>query len=179
MSRPFRRSNIFLKDKTHTFKKDKVNFSDEESFPLLGSSVNSSAKNIKNDYSQAVKTTNAENLEESKIEIPFGWVHAKRKGGRITVDMSTTTAKHFKESKEAGYIQKVDRGLNSMVVRWQNERDELNDLLGPESPYWDSICLFEMEDLDDVDESGYISNSDDETELEETMNDDYLEEEYF
>ena len=48
-----------------------------------------------------------------------------------------------------------------ILVQWQNERDEINELLGDRSPYYDTPSLLEY--LPEEDEDYYVTiNSDEE-----------------
>ena len=179
MSKPFRSSNVFLKGRPPKMKKPElVNLTDEDNFPTLGSSSNSIKEPTKTNFSKALQTHKPTIYEKNETEIPFGWVQAKTDKNKIHVNMSKKTEMHLQQSKEQEYNKKVKHMLNSMVTRWQNERDALNDLLGEESPYWDTICLFKMEDLDN-DDLVYDSETDEENELDEQLIDEYFEEECF
>lgn len=91
------------------------------------------------DYVAAMATEN----EEQKVEpppddgVPPGWVAMRTSDRRIIRKCSPP------RTSEIASPRTVSRVIGEMVGRWQLERDDLNELLGDMSPYWNAMPIGE------------------------------------
>lgn len=103
----------------------------EDEFPPLGGEApvvappESSAK-----YVAAVLTAEPKSTEEERVEP--GWVKLRR--NKVTGMVERMGEPPIDEDAEEA--KRRDIVLKNLVNKWQNERDEITDLLDQSSPYW-------------------------------------------
>ena len=121
-----------------------------EDFPTLGSHKETEKTTLK--YAAAVKTEQPKAKEEEKVEP--GWVKLKynRKTGKIERKGEPPTKLMTLADDEAWRRQVV---LKNLVDKWQQERDNVTDVLDQSSPYWgmkDLRAPLSDDDYSDTDE---------------------------
>jgi len=137
-------------------------------FPSLGQEKKNEKKNEKNEkepmnFSAVTKQkqqTKKDTVIEPKDAEP-GWIKLWKTGndGIIYSSYGLPTKwrndEYLRDEKDFKIVSK------QILVQWQNERDEINELLGDRSPYYDTPSLLEY--LPEEDEDYYITiNSDQE-----------------
>ena len=80
--------------------------------------------------------------EETDNVVPAGWVSAK------LTDVTRRKVKHISKEQKILSPRDVEKGLAKMVARWQNHREEENELLGDRSYYWNRTPLGEDSEED-------------------------------
>lgn len=130
------------KFETRTMKKYKVplNINNINAFPSLEGSHKIITKIPSNmNFFQATQNLNEE-IKEATNTVKEGWVNLSKTNKGIKMEYGPIKTELFYEEE---FHDRAQRYLYSLVVRWQNERDELNDLLGDMSPYWNEPSLLE------------------------------------
>jgi hypothetical protein len=85
--------------------------------------------NVKEKSYASCFVNNIEEYKENKITLNNNWTTINKKTKEIVISESTKLLKK-KYEKENYY-----RELEKMINRWNNYRDEMNDLLGDRSPF--------------------------------------------
>jgi hypothetical protein len=85
--------------------------------------------NVKEKSYASCFVNNIEEYKENKITLNNYWTTINKKTKEIVISESTKLLKE-KYEKENYY-----RKLEKMINRWNNYRDEMNDLLGDRSPF--------------------------------------------
>lgn len=85
--------------------------------------------NVKEKSYASCFVNNIEEYKENKITLNNNWTTINKKTKEIVISESTKLLKE-KYEKENYY-----RELEKMINRWNNYRDEINDLLGDRSPF--------------------------------------------
>ena len=85
--------------------------------------------NVKEKSYASCFVNNIEEYKENKITLNNNWTTINKKTKEIVISESTKLLKE-KYEKENYY-----RKLEKMINRWNNYRDEMNDLLGDRSPF--------------------------------------------
>ena len=85
--------------------------------------------NVKEKSYASCFVNNIEEYKENKITLNNNWTTINKKTKEIVISESTKLLKE-KYEKENYY-----RELEKMINRWNNYRDEMNDLLGDRSPF--------------------------------------------
>ena len=146
-NQPKRTNNQFSRPKTPEFKLE------DENFPILSTNMPEIEKSTLS-YSEKIKQH--EEIEEVEPSLPTGYTELTHKSSAEMTSRSKTIKEPISEYYRpyGAYLIMEDR---------RKQREELNDILGDISPYWDMPVL-----------------SDDEYEDEEhnNYNDEYSEEEY-
>ena len=128
---------------------------DTKNFPELSSSSCSnskSKKNIEQDSINIPPNINFASLfkkKEKKVyDVKPGWVKITRnnnknvfKYGKSTKKYNINKRENIDEDTKKNIL--INKTLNNLTERWQNERDEINDVLEQWSPYWDEKDLRE------------------------------------
>jgi hypothetical protein len=165
-------SNVFLNKNrfNNSINNNKpINIQNEYDFPMLGKKIDNSTvsgnTHKNSNYSKMVQTEMDLIENKKKHDIPEGFVVAKFDKNRIIIEIDSRMEARKREIIELNDRQFIEKTHFNMVNRWQKERDNLNDLLGTESPYWDSINLFEF-DEEELNED-YFNNDENENDDEE------------
>jgi hypothetical protein len=153
-----------------------VNIQNENEFPSL-CDVNKidtfTNSNKTSNYSTMVqKEVDAIDKTEEHPRVPSGYIIAKFDKNRIIIHIDSKMEEDKKRIQMIRDEEHVEKTHLSMIRRWQNERDELNELLGSQSPYWDSINLFEF-DEEELNDDNYEYDCNDDDEREYFEKDDY------
>ena len=154
---PLRRINS-AKFETRTMKKYKapLNINNINAFPLLeGTQTIVTKIPSKMNFCKATQNLNKE-IKENTNTVKPGWVKLSKTDKGIKMEYGAIETEPFYEEE---FHDRAQRYLYSLVVRWQNERDELNDLLGDMSPYWNEPSLLEPIE-DEYNESDDSENED-------------------
>lgn len=85
--------------------------------------------NVKEKSYASCFVNNIEEYKENKITLNNNWTTINKKTKEIVISESTKLLKE-KYEKENYYHE-----LEKMINRWNNYRDEMNDLLGDRSPF--------------------------------------------
>jgi len=152
-----------------------VSIQNENEFPSLGSQNKKSCDTKEESkipaYSKIVKTEMTTFEKNENTTTPDGYVVAKFDNNRIIIENYSKMEKNKRMRDELNKERLVMKTHFEMISRWQKERDDLNDLLGTQSPYWDSINLFEFDEdelnMELFDSEGIDDVEDDEFETEE------------
>ena len=179
MIRNNRKQNLFLSsnNKPKYSSKQSIRINDANDFPSLLSNSNKK-KNTAIDYKKMTQINEIPlSNKKEKTQIPTGHILVKNDKNKIIIEVDTKTSEKLKKVQETGYQEFVEKTHVNMVNRWQKERDDLNDLLGYESPYWDSISLFEFDEAELNAEISELEEEDEEDEDDDadfpTLNDEY------
>ena len=86
--------------------------------------------------------------EKKVYDVKPGWVKITRnnnknvfKYGKSTKKYNINKRENIDEDTKKNIL--INKTLNNLIERWQNERDEINDVLEQWSPYWDEKDLRE------------------------------------
>jgi hypothetical protein len=124
---------------------------DNKYFPLLTSSSGSKDKNT-----NSMKTPNVnvdfaslfKKKEKKVCDVKRGWVKISRVNNKSVFKSGNKTRKYYirktdkiDEDKKQSVI--VNATFNNLVERWQNDRDEMNEVMEDWSPYWNEKDLRE------------------------------------
>jgi len=124
---------------------------DNKYFPLLTSSSgskdnNSNSMNLPNvniDFASLFKKK-----EKKVCDVKRGWVKISRVNNKSVFKLGNKTRKYYirktdnmDEDKKQAIIVKAT--FDNLVERWQNERDEMNEVMEDWSPYWNEKDLRE------------------------------------
>ncbi len=124
---------------------------DIKHFPLL-TSYSSSKDNNTNNMNSPNLNMNFSSLfkkKEKKVcDVKQGWVKISRVNNKSEFKFGKKTRKYYirktdniDEDKKQAII--VNATFDNLVERWQNERDEMNEVLEEWSPYWNKKDLRE------------------------------------
>tara|TARA_Y100000591_G_scaffold247071_1_gene218139 strand:- start:6333 stop:6911 length:579 start_codon:yes stop_codon:yes gene_type:complete len=134
-----KQKNVFKNPSKHK-KKEEIDFSkDLNAFPELVVNKESKVEN-NNNY---IEKVNQEKKEIKKKELPPGWI--------VLNKLTPKTQKNFEEISPY-YNPEL---ANKILLDRMLYREELNELLGDISPYWDPITegLNTDDDIDDDDDT--------------------------
>ena len=125
-------------------------------FPILNE-ILPTKKECSMNYIAITKNLNKTETDE-KDKVKEGWVRLTKKNNKIITEYGYQ--KENVEEEEEDYHDRAQKHIYKLVVRWQKERDEKNELLLDMSPYWNEPSLLEPldEDLDDDTEEEYDDN---------------------
>ena len=153
--------------------KKPINYS-ENNFPSLNSTTQA------NSTIQIKTNTNKINYEKLKLEPSKDIIHQSnldKKQNNKFVYVSYGKNKSIKIKDVEKYMQIVEEynmvneendiysGIVNLISRWQKHRDELNELLKEESPYYDEDSLWDIEYGDEnEDDEELLSDDDDDDE---------------
>tara|TARA_B100000902_G_scaffold287283_1_gene273452 strand:+ start:4894 stop:5610 length:717 start_codon:yes stop_codon:yes gene_type:complete len=149
-----------------------------KNFPLLNSSSKQKENsNINNSSKTNMDFVSLFNKKKSKkSDVKRGWVKLSRvnnktvfKEGGSTNKYRIRNMKNIDENKNQNVI--IKETFNNLIERWQNERDEMNEVMEQWSPYWNIKDL--REPLSDNEYE--TSENDEDYENEFTENDVYNE----
>ena len=120
---------------------------DTKNFPELSSSSYSKSK--ENTKEDSINFASLFKKKEKKVyDVKPGWVKITRNNNKKVFKYGKPTKKYCinntenmdEDTKQALLINKT---LNNLIERWQNERDEKNDVFEQWSPYWNEKDLRE------------------------------------
>ena len=160
-------TNTFINRKmfNKSAKNRPVNIQNENDFPVLGNANKNTRVDTSTDYSKvAQKEIDVDDKKEDK-HIPAGYIMAKFDKNRIIIEIDSRMEERKRKIKDIETKRHDEKVQFDMINRWQKERDSLNTLLGTQSPYWDSMNLFEF-DEEEFNED-YFNQDDDEDNDEE------------
>ena len=162
------------KSKTNNFKNSKkrveatvtspktmtANVNDVQVFPSLSNKVCETKSNISYSKIKSQKkeseTTSSNELKKEELKIKH---HTKFPKHWTVVSSGVKYRPENKDIIEKKIIEERAKNIiESMKKRWQKERDDLNDLLGDLSPYWDAPLIGE-EDPESDEENDINSNN--------------------
>ena len=190
---PFLKNSSHLKNNNNNFykprKQNEKNFYKPkekeidlsvEAFPSLDRK-NTALENIKVeclDYTK-LQTTTQEDITVSKVnKIAPGWQIIYKENNKIVKKCGPSTIKTNKTVSKTNQEETM-QAYKILSNHWNNYRDELNNLLGQQSEYWNyknninEIYKEEISILNQMDENMNLSNSDDEEELYNEITDNY------
>lgn len=143
-----------------------VNIQNENEFPSLSDVKeldNFTNLNNTSNYSMMVQKE-VDAIDKMEVQhVPSGYVIAKFDKNRIIFHINSRMEEDKNRIKRIRDEEHVEKIHLNMIRRWQNERDELNELLGTQSPYWDSINFFDF-DEEELNDDNYDCNDDDDRE---------------
>lgn len=129
-------------------------------FPVLGGSKTAAKENVGEDsYMSKIDKTREKVEKEKQLSkiLPHGW---------ISLTKGTTTFDKIKsgstESDHNPYYN--PRGARLIMENRRKYREELNDILGDISPYWNMDIEFENDTEDYDDDDAYLNDTYDEEE---------------
>ena len=135
-------------------------------FPVLGGSNTERKDNSVEDlYKNKIKRTKEEiNEEEKQLSqiLPPGWINLTKGNANFQRIQPTPIETEY-------HLYYNPRGARLIMENRRKHREELNDILGDMSPYWNMDLEFEN-DTEDYDEAAYQNETYDEED------DDYVEE---
>lgn len=149
-------NNQFRKQNQNKVKEVKIDHS-EVSFPCLTENTNSKVREVTENYLEKTKKIKEEKEKKNSQKVPEGWIILHK--GMNTKNLICSEKPEINEYYNPTLARKImeDREIF---------REELNELLGDISPYWD------MSWLDNDDDYDYDENlSDEDTEEEEYVED--------
>ena len=159
-------NSIQNKNKFKPQQKKKFNLViNDEAFPSLGQDKQNEKNNEKEPMNFSAVTKQQQQTKKDTVIDPKdaepGWIKLWKTGndGIIYSSYGLPTKwrndEYLRDEKDFKIVSK------QILVQWQNERDEINELLGDRSPYYDTPSLLEY--LPEEDEDYYITiNSDQE-----------------
>jgi len=114
----------------------------EDDFPELA--IGKTLANVL-DFAKVIPSNDTENIvvvNDAEIDdTPPGWVKIYRENGRITLNYTPRSPRigDPRVPRCADHKERINLApFVEMVHRWEQAREELNDLLGDMSPYWDT-----------------------------------------
>ncbi len=149
---------------------------DTKNFPELSSSSYSKSK--ENTKEDSINFASLFKKKEKKVyDVKPGWVKITRNNKKKVFKYGKSTKKYYinktenmdEDTKQALLINKT---LNNLIERWQNERDEINDVFEQWSPYWNEKNLREPLSDNEYETSDEEQEYDNDTEYDEY--DEYL-----
>ena len=159
-------NSIQNKNKFKPQQKKKFNLViNDEAFPSLGQDKQNEKNNEKEPMNFSAVTKQQQQTKKDTVIDPKdaepGWIKLWKTGndGIIYSSYGLPTKwrndEYLRDEKDFKIVSK------QILVQWQNERDEINELLGDRSPYYDTPSLLEY--LPEEDEDYYVTiNSDEE-----------------
>ena len=126
---------------------------DNKHFPLLTSSsgskdkssnsMNSPNVNMNVDFASLFKKK-----EKKVCDVKRGWVKISRVNNKSVFKLGNKTKKYYIRKTDNTDADKkqaiiVNATFDNLVERWQNERDEMNEVMEDWSPYWNEKDLRE------------------------------------
>ena len=151
-----------------------------ESFPTLDTKNTSENIQVESlDYTKLQTETQKESTISTKNQIPPGWLIISRENNTIVQKYGPPTNVKTNKNIPKTPEQETMYTYNILSNHWNNYRDQLNDLLGESSEYWnyiheiDAIYKEEISILNQIDEQHNLNNSDDEEELYNEATDNY------
>jgi hypothetical protein len=151
-----------------------------EAFPTLNTITRS--ENIKTeclDYTKLQIESQKELIIPTKNTIPPGWLVISRENNKIVKKYNPSSNEKTKRNIQKTPEQETMQTYEILSNHWNNYRDQINDLLGDQSEYWNyknkinAIYKEEISILIQIDEKHNISNSDNEEELYNESTDNY------
>ena len=132
-----------------------LTINNNEVFPTLGASSKQSSKQSRMNYLAIAKR---EQKNEKKIDqnaVNPGWIKLWHNNGIIYSKYGLPTQWRLDEYKrDEEDFKKV---AHEILTQWQSERDEITELLGDQSPYYNTPSLLDY--LPEEDEDYYIKNN--------------------
>jgi hypothetical protein len=124
---------------------------DNKHFPLLTSSSESKDKNSNSMNSPNVNVdfSSLFKKKEKKVcDVKRGWVKISRVNNKSVFKLGNKTRKYYiRKTNNTDADKKqaiiVNATFDNLVERWQNERDEMNEVMEDWSPYWNEKDLRE------------------------------------
>ena len=126
---------------------------DNKYFPLLTSCSGSKDKNTNSmkspNVNMDVDFASLFKKKEKKIcDVKRGWVKISRVNNKSVFKLGNKTRKYYIRKTENTDADKkqaiiVNATFDNLVERWQNERDEMNEVMEDWSPYWNEKDLRE------------------------------------
>ena len=159
-------NSIQNKNKFKPQQKKKFNLViNDEAFPSLGQDKQNEKNNEKEPMNFSAVTKQQQQTKKDTVIEPKdaepGWIKLwkTKNDGIIYSNYGLPTKwrndEYLRDEKDFKIVSK------QILVQWQNERDEINELLGDRSPYYDTPSLLEY--LPEEDEDYYVTiNSDEE-----------------
>ena len=137
--------------RTHKKYKAPLSINDINAFPVLNNTCIIKQPITTMNYTEATQNL-CEVEDEKENTIKEGWVRLIKYNNKIKIEYGPQKEKPIYYEEE--FHDRAQRHLYHLVVRWQNERDDKNELLGDMSPYWNEPSLLEPldEDLYDSEE---------------------------
>ena len=147
-------NNANKANKANKAKQDEFPGLGQEAFPSLGQEANQDIQKL--NFADTVVEKKEESLTNNDVvlfnnskPLQSGWVYMNTKD-RTIIDMRETQSNtDYDVDNDVINPEYVIRVIDQMRERWQNERDNLNKLLGDISPYWDIPPFGEEDDDDD------------------------------
>ena len=126
---------------------------DNKYFPLLTSCSGSKDKNTNSmkspNVNMDVDFASLFKKKEKKVcDVKRGWVKISRVNNKSVFKLGNKTRKYYIRKTENTDADKkqaiiVNATFDNLVERWQNERDEMNEVMEDWSPYWNEKDLRE------------------------------------
>ena len=147
-NKPPTQNNLFKKQ-SKLLTKTQYNFS-SESFPELNTNTTEIQDDTSNKYNYLEKIKVTKIILEEKKQIQFGWTNLQNL--KTNYYSSKITISNY-------YNPNLAREI---LYNRQNDRDEINNILGDISPYWNTILYDNDDDEDHDDYCNYDSDKSDE-----------------
>jgi hypothetical protein len=180
---PFLKRNSTRQNSYQQKKKETAINLSIESFPNLDTKKRNinNIDNIDNiDYTKIkIETPDIEEDINTKNPIAPGWVVIKKENNKIVKKYGPPTNLKIYKTIPKMLIEEVNKTYQILSIHWNNYRDEINDLLGEQSEYWNykkeinKIYKEDLSILNQINNQFIVSNSDEEDELYNDNTDNY------
>ena len=149
----------FKLDKTDfpTLETDETDETDEKK--IIKTQIQTNYIDITN-MPEHVNMTNAEFPKNDANNIKNGWTAMKfNKSGNVIFNDKSTISIHDGEKKRDKYREKYNRSISKFIIDERLKfREELNEILGDISPYWNNNHIYVSDDDANSENNDYYSS---------------------